>query len=155
MPKNSNRLESLTIFYTIFLFVFALWVLWWILIINAQSLIRISIFPKDLSSLGHIYGAYNSLISGAAFAGIIYTLVLQRKEILLQRNELTLNRNELKDTRNALERTARIQALGVMIDQLKRSLDSQTNSTKSNFAQKKTLEEDLKYYVNELKSHLK
>lgn len=49
-----------------------------------------------------MFGGLNALYSGLAFAGIIYT-------ILLQREELKLQRQELKDTRSELERTANAQ----------------------------------------------
>lgn len=57
---------------------------------------------QNRSSFGDMFGGLNALYSGLAFAGIIYT-------ILLQREELKLQRQELKDTRSELERTANAQ----------------------------------------------
>ncbi|MDR6554663.1 hypothetical protein [Paenibacillus qinlingensis] len=39
-------------------------------------------------TFGDMFGAVNSLFSGLAFAGIIYTIYLQRKELTLQREEI-------------------------------------------------------------------
>lgn len=44
---------------------------------------------------GDMFGALNALFSGLAFAGIIYAILLQRKELGLQREELRLSRDEL------------------------------------------------------------
>jgi hypothetical protein len=43
-----------------------------------------------------MFGAINALYSGLAFAGVIYAILLQRKELRLQRKELELTRNELE-----------------------------------------------------------
>jgi hypothetical protein len=44
---------------------------------------------------GDMFGAVNTLFSGLAFAGLIYAIFLQRKELELQRDELKLTRTEL------------------------------------------------------------
>ena len=54
--------------------------------------------------LGDLFGAANSLFSGLAFAGIIFTIFLQRQELKAQRHELELTRNELELTRNEFEK---------------------------------------------------
>lgn len=48
----------------------------------------------DRGTVGDMFGAVNSLFSGFALAGIIYTILLQRKELGLQRNELKETRQE-------------------------------------------------------------
>lgn len=55
----------------------------------------------ELGQFGDMFGAINTLFSGLAFAGIIYTILLQRNELSLQRKELQDTREELKLTREA------------------------------------------------------
>lgn len=52
---------------------------------------------------GDSFGAINSLFSGLAFAGIIYTIILQQKELKLQRKELFYTRKELERSSTAQE----------------------------------------------------
>ena len=52
---------------------------------------------------GDVFGAANALFSGLAFAGLIYTVFLQREELALQRKELQLTREELKRSADAQE----------------------------------------------------
>ncbi len=49
--------------------------------------------------LGDSFGVLNTLFSGLAFAGIVLTILLQRKELSLQRNELKLTREEFTTNR--------------------------------------------------------
>ena len=39
---------------------------------------------------GDLFGGVNALFTGLAFAGVIYTILLQRRELELQREELRL-----------------------------------------------------------------
>jgi hypothetical protein len=55
------------------------------------------------SQFGEAFGAIEALFSGLAFAGLIYTIALQRKELQLQRKELRLTRKELRRTATAQE----------------------------------------------------
>ena len=48
---------------------------------------------------GDSFGAVNALFAGLAFAGVIYAIILQKKELGLQRDELGLQRRELEYTR--------------------------------------------------------
>lgn len=57
---------------------------------------------------GDTFGAINSLFSGLALAGIIYTIFLQKNELELQRKELKYTRKELKRTANAQEQSAKM-----------------------------------------------
>jgi hypothetical protein len=54
---------------------------------------------------GDMFGAVNSLFSGLAFAGLIFTILLQRREFARRRRELVLQRQELALTREELERS--------------------------------------------------
>lgn len=58
---------------------------------------------EQRGQFGDSFGAVNSLFSGLAFAGIIYTIVLQRNELELQRQELTYTRRELERAASAQE----------------------------------------------------
>ncbi|MGN7453880.1 putative phage abortive infection protein [Paenibacillus pasadenensis] len=49
-----------------------------------------------------MFGAVNALFSGLAFAGIIYTIQMQRKELALQRDELVLQREEISKSTDEL-----------------------------------------------------
>jgi hypothetical protein len=59
-------------------------------------------------AFGDLFGVVNALFSGLAFAGIIYTILLQRKELKLQRQELEETRNELKRSADAQEKSERV-----------------------------------------------
>jgi hypothetical protein len=48
----------------------------------------------DRGTLGDMFGTVNALFSGLAFAGIIFTILLQRKELGYQRKELRETRAE-------------------------------------------------------------
>lgn len=47
---------------------------------------------SDRGTFGDLFGAVNALFSGLAFAGLIYTIALQKQDLILQRNEIALNR---------------------------------------------------------------
>ncbi|WP_291865855.1 hypothetical protein [Maribacter sp.] len=85
---------------------------------------------SDRGTFGDSFGAVNALFSGFAFAGLIYTIVLQKEDLKMQRNEIALNRTELKksaiaqkNSEKALEEqvqqmkiAARLNALKTLID---------------------------------------
>ena len=56
-------------------------------------------------TVGDTFGAVNSLFSGLAFAGVIYTILLQRKELMYQREELELYRREVSRSADAQEKS--------------------------------------------------
>lgn len=49
----------------------------------------------EQGQFGDQFGAVNALFSGLAFAGLIFTIILQKKELSLQREELSDTRKEL------------------------------------------------------------
>jgi hypothetical protein len=53
---------------------------------------------------GDSFGVLTSLFSGLAFAGIIFTILLQRDELQLQRRELELTRGEIKNQNQTIEK---------------------------------------------------
>lgn len=101
MKKKSE--DKLNILIGIFILIILIWVISiCILYYNFTSW-------KDAETFGNSFGAINSLFSGLAFGGIIYTILLQRKELKLQRDELILTRDELKRTANAQEKSNNFQ----------------------------------------------
>lgn len=54
-------------------------------------------------TFGDQFGVVNALFSGLAFAGLIYTIILQRRDLALQREDLRLQREELALTRHEME----------------------------------------------------
>ncbi|MCB9069238.1 MAG: hypothetical protein H6629_15695 [Calditrichae bacterium] len=51
------------------------------------------------------FGGINALFTAFAFAGVIFTILLQRKELKYQRYELELTRGELKRSADAQTKT--------------------------------------------------
>lgn len=79
-----------------------------VLVLQIASALAIHHFIPDWTTraqFGDSFGAANSLFSGLAFAGLIYTIFLQRKELQLQRQELQLTRNELTRSAEAQEKS--------------------------------------------------
>lgn len=58
---------------------------------------------EERGQFGDKFGSVNALFSGLAFAGLIYTITLQRKELGLQRVELSLTRKEMADQTHEFE----------------------------------------------------
>lgn len=56
-------------------------------------------FPDNPEAVGDQFGAVNALFSGLAFAGIIYTILLQRRDLEMRREVLLLQKEELAGTR--------------------------------------------------------
>ena len=53
---------------------------------------------------GDSFGVLTALFSGLAFAGIVFTILLQREELKLQRKELTLTREEMARQHSTLKK---------------------------------------------------
>ncbi|GAB6906013.1 hypothetical protein DESC_820035 [Desulfosarcina cetonica] len=142
--------------FVLFVSIFCIWIL---------SGISILFFIPDWNVrgiFGDMFGAINSLFAGLALGGIIYTIMLQRKELELQRHELELSRSEMKRSADAQEQlhkasiyqanimkhTARLNALTNVIevysDELryihKRINDGSDLEDKYNFLQNKRSE---------------
>ncbi len=58
---------------------------------------------QGAGEVGDIFGAANSLFSGLAMAGIIFTILLQKKELKLQREELRATREEFTQQNTTLK----------------------------------------------------
>jgi hypothetical protein len=81
----------------VFGIVIAAWCLFWLMV-------WLFVNKEQRGVFGDMFGAVNALFSGLAFAGIIYTILLQREELEAQRHELELTRGELELTRGEFER---------------------------------------------------
>lgn len=66
-------------------------------------------FPDKAGLWGDSFGFVNALLSALAFAGVLVTLWMQRRELQLQRDEMKLTRQELKATREEHQRMAKSQ----------------------------------------------
>lgn len=58
---------------------------------------------SDRGTFGDQFGAVNALFSGLAFAGLIMTILLQRRDLRLQRKDLRMQRKELQLNRQEME----------------------------------------------------
>ena len=68
------------------------------------------ILPTLIGSAdGAIYAALEALFSGLAFAGVVWTVLLQSRELALQRAELITTREEMARARAESARTASAQ----------------------------------------------
>lgn len=65
--------------------------------------------PTEAGPFGDLFGSINALFSGLAFAGLVYAVLLQRRELELQRLELQATREEMKLARGEAERSASAQ----------------------------------------------
>jgi hypothetical protein len=83
---------------------------WWPLIIACcvvailWATSAILLWPvRNRGEFGDMFGAVNALFSGLAFAGLIFTMHVQRKELSMQRQELALQRHELAASREVMK----------------------------------------------------
>lgn len=75
-----------------------------VLALFLANLCLIFFFDKEQrGTFGDQFGAVNALFSGLAFAGLIYTIILQRHDLKLQRRDLHYQRRELELTRKEME----------------------------------------------------
>jgi hypothetical protein len=58
----------------------------------------------ERGQFGDTFGAINALFTACAFASLLYTVSLQRRELALQRRELEMTRDELSGQREQLQR---------------------------------------------------
>lgn len=108
------------------------------IIIALQVVVGLAVYVafddwQTRGQFGDVFGAVNALFSGLAFAGLIYTVLLQREELSLQRKELELTRQELRRSAHAQEqaeialraqaistaRTARLSAANFLLSHYK------------------------------------
>ncbi|MEK5376578.1 hypothetical protein [Paenibacillus sp. FSL P2-0173] len=76
-----------------------LWTLAGVLLVWALSGYFISMWfgkPDGGGTFGDMFGAINALFSGLAFAGLIYTITVQKEELIEQRKAIKMQTNELE-----------------------------------------------------------
>lgn len=73
----------------------------------------LDIDENHLGVYGDFFGSINAFVSALAFAGLIFTIVLQRRDLQLQRLELQLTREELKRQAEAQENSVKEQSAQV------------------------------------------
>lgn len=61
-------------------------------------------------TVGDTFGAVNALFSGLALAGVVYAIILQRKELYLQRLELKMNRRAMNAQLEEMRASRRTQS---------------------------------------------
>lgn len=100
MQEDSNKKRNK---YTTFCWVIAITIALWLLSIP----ILCWFFPNinERGSFGDSFGVINALFSGGALAGVVYAIILQKKELRLQRKELEYTRAELKRLAEAQEKS--------------------------------------------------
>ena len=81
-------------------------------VITTQVLLSVAMLfyipePTNRGTFGDMFGGINTLFSGLAFAGVIYAIILQSKELSLQRRELKLTREELARSAEAQNEQAK------------------------------------------------
>ena len=72
---------------------------------------------------GDTYGAINALFSGLAFAGVIATVLLQRRELKLQRDELQEARKVQERSQEALSTQAHSLLIAAHLNALKARIE--------------------------------
>jgi len=153
---DQDKLNSL---YVLLILVFIIWIL--------SIFIVPFIYPEltDRALLGDSFGLINSLFSGLAFAGIIYTIILQRKELSLQRQELKDTRMELQRSANAQEKsekqqgrqsenlkiTAKLNALNTLVSYYS---DLESKSKNSDSTKYRSSQKEQEIYISRIKEIL-
>lgn len=101
------------------------------------------------TDFGEMFGAVNTLFSGLAFAGVIYAIFLQRRELELQRNELEMTRAELRRSAEAQEKSESAlasQAHALMLTAKLGALNSFVEAQKNNL---ELLKSEGTHYLND------
>lgn len=99
LPKESPKELSFWVLVWIALGVIALWAGTGFLLYDAT--LETPIWGER-GTFGDMFGSINALFSGLAFAGLFFTVLLQRQELQLQRHELKLQREEIQENRKEL-----------------------------------------------------
>jgi hypothetical protein len=111
------------ILFFLFIIVVSLWGLSWYLITNSRWLLD----WNARGTFGDMFGAVNALFSGLAFAGVIYAIYLQTKELKLQREELSQTRKEIERSASAQEATERALNKQVQLQALASSINVESS----------------------------
>jgi len=93
-----NRIVSTVIL--VILLGFVVWIWYWLPSYLAADLKSIT----DKGLFGDSYGSVTSLFTGLAFAALIFTIILQQREIKLQREDFLSQLEEMKLSRQDVNR---------------------------------------------------
>lgn len=89
---------------------------------DAQSL--------EAGTFGDMFGAVNALFSGLAFAGLIYTIAVQRQEMLLQRVEMARAAEQSLKQQSLLDLQIAMTTINELIKNKNKRLESATQNNK-------------------------
>jgi hypothetical protein len=93
----------------------------------------------ERAQLGDMFGVINSLFSGLAFAGVIYTIILQRKELSLQRKELKDTRTVFQEQSSLMKLQQKVNVFFQMLENHRGIIKSlNTNDSISSFSRQGT-----------------
>lgn len=126
--------------------VVVIWVLFgWIMPLAYDS--------DDRGTLGDQFGSVNSLFAGLAFAGLIYTVWMQREELALQREELKLTRKEMEASTAAqgasaaaLNKQVLLSAMSAQINGYAALLQQKTSEISTKQREHSSIREQTGYY---------
>lgn len=94
---------------------------------------------------GDLFGCFNSLMSALAFGGLIYTIVLQRKDLELQREDFRQTREEL-----GLQARAQKEQAQLMADQLRESANYKKADFLHDIVEKLTFDTDIVAFIRKI-----
>lgn len=124
-----------------------LWIIAGILFLWAISGVLIAAYfknpdePLSSGTFGDMFGAVNALFSGLAFAGLIYTIAVQRQELQEQKNSINMQTNEMSLQVKALELQAT--ALEMQVEEMKSQRQETARSANQLELQKQLLDYQL------------
>lgn len=101
-------------------------------------------------SFGDTFGAVNSLFSSLAFGALIYTIILQSKELKIQREELILTREQLTEAANSQKEQAKYTLLTAKIS----AAISKQEIYASHYVNEKQFPGYEQYSPGEIRNHL-
>ena len=115
MNNEKSLLDSRAISTLIFVFVLtvvgAIW--YWLPDILTDRILTLA----ERGQFGDSYGAVTSLFTGLAFAGLIFTILLQQRDIKLQRQDFVAQLNEMERSRKEAERQSKLQEQQLQLQQ--------------------------------------
>lgn len=101
-PETTSKKDTYTLLYVLIGVVIILWVISWL---SIQGFYGWSV-DNNRGTFGDMFGAVNALFSGLAFAGLIFTIRLQRKDINIQLDDFRRQTKVLQAQSDEAKRTA-------------------------------------------------
>lgn len=143
-----NKYQAPLITILVFIFLALFFIVYFLLVTNYYPSIT------DSGSFGDMFGAVSAVFSGLAFLGVVYTIVLQRKE--LQNTTETQKKSEqiLKEQNKSLEKTAKLNALNAILQSLGPTLLSVTTSIHPDPHQRDEINQEIEKIKQEIKKEI-